>query len=296
MPSRGPAVPSHLYTRWLPAPLWVVAAMSSAQLGAALSVPLFSTIGPSGTAWLRLMWAAILLVLVTRPRLSRLSPEALASVVLLGLATATMMLCYFEAIARIPLGMATTIEFLGPLGVAVMGARQLKHLLWAALAGMGVLLLTGQSLAEAADRTGIAFAAVSGVGWAGYILLMKRVGAVFRGLEGLAVSLVVTACLAAPVGLLQAAPAITLSHVAAGAGLALLVPLLTYVLEMASLRRLTTRTFGILMSAEPAVAALVGLLVLRQRLEPAQLAGIACVVTASIGAARGDARAAAPDN
>ncbi len=163
-----------LDVRWLPAPVWVIGAMLSAQLGAALSVPLFSAIGPSGTAWLRVVWAAAFLLLVARPRLSGLAAHSLAWVLLLGLATAAMMLCYFEAVARIPLGMATTIEFLGPLGVSVIGARRLEHFLWAALAGMGVLLLAGNSVAAPADRIGIAFAAASAVGWASYILLTKR--------------------------------------------------------------------------------------------------------------------------
>lgn len=231
---------ARLDVRGLPAPVWVIGAMLSAQLGTALSVPLFSAIGPSGTAWLRVVWAAAFLLLVARPRLSGLSARSLAWVLLLGLATAAMTLCYFEAVARIPLGMATTIELLGPLGVAVVAARRLEHVLWAALAGMGVLLLAGNSVAEPADRIGIAFAAVSAV----------------------------------------------------GAGLAVLVPLLTYTLEMLSLRRIAARTFGILMSAEPAIGTLVGLVVLRQWLEPVQLAGIGCVVAASLGAARGDARTA----
>lgn len=280
--------------RCLPAPLWVIGAMMSVQLGAALSVPLFSAIGPSGTTWLRLMWATAFLALVARPRLAGRPARSLAGVVLLGFATAGMTLSYFEAVARIPLGMATTIELLGPLGVAVLGARRLSHLLWAALAGLGVLLLAGNSLGEPADRAGVAFAAAAAACWAGYILLTKRVGAAFPRLEGLAASLLVAACVAAPAGLAQAAHAVAPAHIAAAAGLAVLAPLLPYALEMASLRRMTTRSFGVLMSAEPAVSALVGLLVLQQRLGPAQLAGIACVMAASIGATRGDRREAGP--
>ncbi len=276
---------------WLPAPVWVIGAMLSAQLGAALSVPLFTAVGPLGAAWLRVSWAALFLLVAARPRLSGLSAKSSASALLLGLATAVMTLCYFEAVARIPLGMATTIEFLGPLGVAVAGARRLEHLLWAVLAAIGVLLLAGRSMAEPADRIGIAFATAAAAGWASYILLMKRVGAVFPRLEGLAVSLLATACIAAPLGLGPVVRSRALWPVAASAGLALLVPFLTYVLEMLALRRMAARTFGVLMSLEPAIGALVGFLVLQQRLALPELAGIACIVGASLGAAWGDGRA-----
>lgn len=269
----------------LVAPLWAVAAMLSIQLGAGLSAPLLSAIGPSGTTWLRLTWAAVLLVLIARPRLRGQPRKDVLAAVALGVTTAGLTLFYFEAIARIPMGIATTIEFLGPLGVAIALSRRRLDALWAMLAAAGVLLLVSEEgFALSGEVLGYAFAAAAGACWAGYILLTKRVGAAFERMDGLAISLITAAVVSAPLGLMQAAPRLELWHVLAVAGLAVLVPLLPYVLELMALRRLHASTFGVLMSLEPAVSALVGLVILHQHLTPPQWLGIACAVVASIGA------------
>ena len=198
-------------------------------------------------------------------------------------------LAFFEAIARIPLGVAVTIEFLGPLGVALAGSRHARDVAWVMLAGAGVALLTlGDGAGGPLDATGVAFACVSAVCWAAYILLTKHVGARWAGLEGLSVSLVVAALVALPVGAAGAGAELLVPEVLlAGIGLALLIPLLPYVFELIALRRLPTALFGVIMSLEPAIAALLGFLILSQDLAVTGVLAIAMVVLASAGATLG---------
>jgi inner membrane transporter RhtA len=270
----------------LPGIALAVAAMATIQLGAALSEPLFDRIGAAGTVALRLALAALILWPFARPRLRGRSREDMVAAVALGACSGLLTLAFFQAIARIPLGVAVTIEFLGPLGVALAGSRRPRDVGWVLAAGTGVALLTlGNGAGEPLDPVGVAFALVSGTCWAGYILLTKRVGARWPGLEGLSVSLVVAALVALPAGIAGAgAELFSPDLLLAGIGLALLIPLIPYALELISLRRLPTALFGVIMSLEPAIAALLGFLILDQALRVSGVVAIALVSVASAGA------------
>ena len=217
--------------------------------------------------------------------LRRWSLIAWATAVLLGVVSATMTVTFFEAIARIPLATAVAIEFLGPLGVAVLRRTGRWGLLWPPLAFAGVLLVT-QPWYGLTDLVGIGFALAAGLGWACYILLTQRVGQRFHGVAGLAISMPAAALAATPVGLAQAAGHITPFVLLACLGLALILPVIPYTLELLALRRLDAGTFGTLMSVEPAAALLVGAVMLRQIPGWGQVLGIALVTVAAIGAAR----------
>jgi inner membrane transporter RhtA len=264
-----------------------IASMTTIQLGAALSEPLFERIGPSGLVTLRLVLAAAMLWPLTRPRLRGRSRRDLGAAVALGACSGLLTLSFFEAIARIPLGVAVTIEFLGPLGVALAGSRRPRDVVWVVLAAGGVALLTlGDGAGGPLDPAGVAFAGIAACCWGAYILLTKRVGARWAGLQGLAVSLAVAATVTLPTGIAAGgaellAPAVLL----AGLGLALLMPLLPYAFELIALRRLPTALFGVIMSLEPAIAALLGFLILGQHLTAGGVAAIAMVSVASAGAA-----------
>ena len=263
-----------------------VAAMTTVQLGAALSQPLFDRIGAAGTVALRLALAALILWPFARPRLRGRSRADLGAVVALGAFSGGLTLAFFESISRIPLGVAVTFQFLGPLGVALAGSRRPRDVGWVLAAGGGIALLTlGDGAGEPLDAVGVAFALVSAVCWAGYILLTKRVGARWAGLEGLSVSLVVAALVALPAGIAGATGGepLSLEIIAAGIGLALLV-LLPYAFELTALRRLPTALFGVIMSLEPAIAALLGFLILDQELKTTGIVAIAMVSIASAGA------------
>ncbi|MEY9965635.1 inner membrane transporter RhtA [Streptacidiphilus sp. MAP12-16] len=275
----------------IPAPLFCLAAMFSVQTGIALSTPLFRTLGVAGTTSLRLVTASVLLLACTRPRLRGRSRHDLLAAVLLGLASAGMTLLFAGAVDRLPMGTAATIEFLGPLTVALLFSRQLGHVLWAVLAGAGVVLLTlvGEQHGSSLDPLGLACAFGAAACLGGYILLTQRVGRAFDGFDGLALSLTVAALAIAPFGLGQAWHGLSLSPhpwlpLATVAGVALLFPVTPYLLEMTALRRLPERVFSVFASLEPAVSALIGLLVLGQLLGGVQLLGIACVIAASAGA------------
>ncbi|MEY9870709.1 inner membrane transporter RhtA [Streptacidiphilus sp. MAP12-33] len=279
----------------IPAPLFCLAAMVTVQLGIALSTPLFPQLGVAGTTLLRLVTASTVLLLATRPRLRGRSAHDLGAAALLGLASAGMTLTFAGAVARIPMGTAATIEFLGPLAVALGFSRRLGHVLWALLAAAGVALLTlvgGGGPGSGHDHVsaaGLAFAFGAAVCLALYILLTQRVGSAFSGFEGLALSLTVAAVVLVPFGAAQAWHGVTTSAhpwvpLLSAAGVAMLFPVAPYLLEMTALRRLPQRVFSVIASLEPAVSALVGLAVLGQVLSLVQLAGIACVVAASAGA------------
>jgi inner membrane transporter RhtA len=272
----------------VPPAMLAVAAMASVQLGAALSTNLFASVGPVGSAWLRLAWAALALLALTRPRPWRLARGELVTVGLLGVNSAAMTAFYIEAVARIPLGVATTIEFLGPLAVAILARPRLGALPVAGLAATGVALVTNVFGAHgsALSASGVGFALLAGAGWGSYIVLNRRVGAAVPGLAGMALALGVGAIILAPSGLLQAHGHVSGTAVLVSAGLAVLLPLAPYALEMTALRRMHQATFGILMSLEPAIGALIGFTVLGQRLGWGALAGIGCVVAASVLALR----------
>ena len=276
--------------RVLPPPWsWAVAAMALIQFGAALSHPMLLSSGPVAVTWLRLCWASALLLAFVRP--FDAWREVLAgrawSAVVLGVASGAMTLCYFESLARIPQGMANAIEFLGPLSVAVIGSRRPRDLLWAALAAAGVALLLRPGKAWQPDAAGVAYPPAARRLLGVYIVLTKRVGVRFAGFDGIAVSLTIAALVTAPAGLAQAWGQVSTRDVLAAGGLAILIPVLPYVLELAALRRLSTRSFGILMSAEPAIATFMGAVVLAQIPGPLPALGFLCVIAASIGTLRG---------
>lgn len=262
--------------------------MVSVQLGAAVSTRLFAALSPAGTAWLRLTIAALVLVAVVRPRLGRLPRGVLLGTLGLGAVTGLLMVSFIEAVARIPLGTAVAIEFLGPLSVAAVRSHRRSALVWPALALLGVLTLTRPWVGHL-DVLGVGFAVGAAVGWAAYILLTQRVGRQLDGLTGLALSLATAAVVTAPIGAWAAVRGLTIGTAAIGVGVAVLVPLLPYVLEMWALRRMPLAAFGTLMAVEPAVATVLGLVLLHQGLSAVQLLGVALVVIAGVGAQRAPA-------
>jgi inner membrane transporter RhtA len=265
----------------IPVTLWLIAAVLLAQFAAAVSVPLIHRSGSTSITALRMLWAAAMLLIVARPRLLGLGRRQIMGGVTLGLTTAGMAFFFFAAVGRVPVGTVVSIEFLGPLTLALTGSRRLRDLVWALLAALGVWLLTRGG--GGVDIIGYGFAAASAACWAGYILLTRRVGRVFTGVQGLTVSIFVAALVGLPIGILPHWRSIGWAPVLLMALIALLSPVLTYSLEMAALRRMEPRRFGILMSLEPAAAAMMGFLVLGQRLSLSQLTGMACVTLASLG-------------
>jgi inner membrane transporter RhtA len=204
--------------------------------------------------------------------------------VLFGVVLAGMNWSFYEALDRLPLGVAVTIEFLGPLGVAVVGSRRVLDGLWAVLAAAGVLLLAARGGHSGVHATGVVLALGTAACWACYILLSKRVGAVFAQLDGLAIALGVGSLLVIPAGVVEGGTAVLHPAVVAGGlGVALLSSLIPYSLEIVALRRLSAAAFGLLMSLEPAVAALAGVLVLGQAVTAVLAVALVLVVTASVG-------------
>lgn len=266
-----------------------LASMTFVQLGLAASVGLVDELGVAGVAWLRLAWAGVLLLVLVRPRRSAFTRSSLGACVALGLATGATTILFMAAVARLPLGTASALEFLGPLGVAIARGRGTARL-WALVAALGVLLLT-EPWHGAADPVGVAFALGAACGWASYILLTQKVGDELSGVQGLAISMPVAAVLATAVAGPSVITGLSLEWLLAGLGLALLLPVIPFALELSALRRLTAVAFGTLMCLEPAIALLVGLLLLDQVPGWVPVAGIGLVIVAGIGAERTGARA-----
>ncbi|RNE67470.1 EamA family transporter [Cryobacterium tepidiphilum] len=267
--------------------------MLSVQLGSALSVGLIAEVGAAGTAWLRLSVGAVIFVLLAPPPLRMVRRRDVSALLGLGVATGIVTMAFLAAIERIPLGTAVAIEFLGPLTVAAVRSHNAKALLWPLTALLGVILLTEPWLGEV-DIVGIGFAVVSGVGWGTYIVLTQRVGDRFSGITGLSFTIPIAALTAAIVGVPQAAGHISLAILVAAAGLALLLPVLPFALEMIALRHLTPHAFGTLMALEPAFGVLLGLVVLGQQPSATQVLGILLVVLAGAAAQRRGRRGASP--
>lgn len=268
------------------APAMVIVAVLSVQLGAALATSIFDQVGPAGTVLYRLAFAAVVLGLIWRPRPLGAGRRGLWLALLFGGTLAAMNYAFYEAIDRIPLGIAVTLEFVGPLGVALAGSRHRLDLAWVALAAAGILLLADPS--GSGDRLGIALALTAGGFWAAYILLSARVGAAWDGGRGLAVAMPVAALLMVGPGVAAGGGELLDPGIAAtGLAVAMLSSVIPYSLELEALRRIAVGVFGVLMSLEPGVAALVGLVALSQGLTPAEVAGIALVAVASAGALRG---------
>ncbi|NJC68399.1 EamA family transporter [Planosporangium thailandense] len=267
--------------------------MLCVQLGLAASVGLFDRVGPQGAAWLRLAWAGVILLVAVRPRPSRFTRSGLLASVALGVVTSGVTLFFMAAVARLPLGTASALEFLGPLGVATARGHGGKKL-WPALAAVGVLLLT-EPWRGTADLAGCGYALAAAVCWAAYILLTQRVGDEVSGLRGLAISMPVAGLVATAVAAPTVAPRLTWGLVVTGLGLAILLPVVPFSLELLALRRLTTSAFGTLMSLEPAIALVIGVVALHQVPDVAPVVGLAFVVAAGIGAERTGARTSAAD-
>jgi inner membrane transporter RhtA len=265
-----------------------ITSMLCVQLGLAVSVGLFDQIGPEGAAWLRLAWAGVVLLVLVRPRPNAFTRESLLACVALGLVIAAMTMLFMAAVARLPLGTASALEFLGPLGVAVVRGRG-RSKVWAAVAAVGVLLLT-EPWTGTADIVGIGFALAAAVCWAAYILLTQRVGDQVSGVQGLAIAMPVAALTATVIAGPSVFGQLTWELLFVGLGLAVLLPVVPFALEMLALRRLTAAAFGTLMCLEPAIAVVVGLLALGQVPGPAPVLGIAFVVAAGIGAERTGSR------
>ncbi len=271
-------------TRRFPAPLLVLAAVVSVQFGGALAATLVPVVGVFGSVTLRLAIATAVLLAAVRPRLRGRTGSDWLTVLAFGAVLAMMNLFFYGSLARIPLGVAVTVEFLGPLVLATVLSHRRKDLLAVAGAAVGVVLISGITSTPWTDLdlTGLGLAVAAGASWAAYIILSGRTGARFAQLDGLAIAMMVAAALVAPVGLLTAGSALwTPDALWRGAGIAVLSSVLPYSLELIALRRLATHVFGILLSLEPAVAALAGLIVLGQQLTAVQLLGMACVITAS---------------
>lgn len=266
-----------------------LASMCCVQLGVAASVGLFEQIGAAGAAWLRLAWAGVLLGLAVRPWRASLSRSGLLTCIVLGVVTAAMTLLFMAAVTRLPLGTASALEFLGPLGVAIVRGRAAARA-WAVVAGSGVLLLT-EPWHGGTDAVGVCFALAAAGCWAAYILLTQRAGDEATGLTALAISMPVAAVVATVVVGPSVIGAISWQLMLVGLGLALLLPIIPFSLELLALRRLTTAAFGTLMSLEPAIALVIGLFALGQVPGMGAFAGIGLVVIAGIGAERTGARA-----
>ena len=267
----------------------VLFSIVSVQIGAAIAKGLFDSLGPGGTVFLRISFAALVLFALVRPKLRGHDRSGYFVAGVFGLTLAGMNLSLYLAIDRIPLGVAVTLEFLGPLGVAVAGSRRLLDLLWASLATAGVLLLAPLDALGGTDLdpVGVGFALLAGSLWAGYILLSARTGSAFAGGTGLVIALCVGTVVLLPVGLLGAGYALLDPRLLlVGFGVAMLSSAIPYSLELEALRRLPARVFGVLMSLEPAVAALVGLLVLGERLDLRAAAAVLLVTLAAAGASR----------
>lgn len=277
-------------------PAWslAVTAMLSVQMGAALSVDLIGVVGPAGTAWLRLTIAAVVFLVLGRPSPRSIQRRDLPALLGLGVTTGLQTVAFLAAIERIPLGTTVAIEFLGPLTVATVRSHRVQALIWPLLALVGVVLLT-QPWQGDIDVLGVLLAVAAAVGWGVYILLTQRVGDRFSGIQGLAVTVPIAALTAAVVGVPQAIGHIDGQVILVAAGLAVLLPLLPYTLEMEALRRMTHLAFGTLMALEPAFGVIVGLVVLAQRPSAGQVVGIVLVVCAGIGAQRGGTRTRTDD-
>jgi inner membrane transporter RhtA len=271
----------------VPAPLLLVAAILSIQCGAAASTALFDSVGVVGAAFARTVAAALILLVLARPQLRGRSRRDLAVVLVFGVQLALMMVLFLAAIERLPLAVVVTLEFLGPLGVALLGSRRPLDLLWVALALGGVVLFAGDPTAADGDWLGMAMALAAGALWGSYILMAQRVGRRWEGSQGLAVSMAVVALLLAPVGIAQGgADLLDPGVMLLAAGVGVLAGALPFALELAALRRMAARTYGVLVSLEPAVAALVGLVALSQMPRVAEAVAVLLVVAASIGATR----------
>ncbi|HKQ17921.1 MAG TPA: DMT family transporter, partial [Solirubrobacterales bacterium] len=262
----------------------VLTGIASVQFGSALATTLFDEAGPAGTVLLRTAFAALVLAAIWQPAMRGRGETTWRAVALYGVCLVGMNLCFYESLDRIPLGIAVTLEFVGPLTVAIVGTRSRRDVVWVVLAAAGVVLLA-PGIGDGLDALGVAFALTAGGFWGAYILIAARIGRGSAGLGGLSAAMIYATIILVPFGVADAgADLLHPGVLAAGLGVALLSSVLPYTVELEALRRLPERTFGVLLSLEPAVAALVGLVVLDQHLLGREIVAIALVVAASAGA------------
>ena len=268
----------------LPAVFMLMGSISSIQIGIAISTFLFDEVGVAGTVFLRSALAAVVLVLIWRPS-PRIPQAQLRLVVFFGITLAAVSLAIYEAIDRIPLGTAITLEFIGPLAVALITSRRPRDLVWAGMAAVGIVLLTGGIQGGALDALGIVLALVAAFFWGAYIMLGTRLGVDSSGGSLLALAMVFATVLTLPPGVIGGgSDLLAPSVLAVGFVVGLLTAAIPFSLEFEAMRRLPSNVFGVMMSLQPAVAALIGFLVLGQHVSLVQAAAIALVVTASAGA------------
>jgi inner membrane transporter RhtA len=264
----------------------VLCGIASVQFGSAVAAKLFAQVGPGGAVLLRLVSATIVLVAIWRPRVRTIGRRELLLACAFGAVLAGMNLSFYHAIDRIPLGIAVTIEFVGPLTVAVLGSRRPIDVLWVGLAALGILALT-KGATHGIDTLGAALALGAGCLWGCYILLNAGVGRAFEGGAGLALAMTVASIIVLPVGIGEGgAHLLEPRSLALGAAVGMLSSAIPYSFELEALRRIPPPVFGVLMSLEPAMAAMAGLIVLGQSLDLRSILGIGLVVAASIGASR----------
>jgi inner membrane transporter RhtA len=254
------------------------------QFGAAVAVPVMVLHGSFGITAMRLVCAALVMLVLVRPDFSSFSKRQWAAAAALGTTMALMTLSYFEAITRIPIGPAITIDFLGPLAVAVVALKGWAKLALPLLAALGVLAICYSHQGWLFNPIGVLFALAAACGWASYIILMRHVGQLFSEQEGLSLSFIVAALVALPLAFAIEPSELSLAQLPVAAGLAVLTPLIPFTLEMMALRRMDIGAFSILMSLEPALGAIFGYVILRQMLSAQQIIGILAVMVASIGA------------
>ncbi len=267
----------------------VVLGVGCFQFGAALAKGLFEDVGPGGTVFLRVAFAALILLVMWRPSFRGYSWREYGVAAIFGLALAAMNFAFYSSLERIPLGVAVTLEFTGPLAVAVMGSRKLLDMVWVVLAAGGILLLAPLGVLGGLDLdpAGVALALLAGCFWASYIILSAKTGGIFPGGTGLTLAMCIGAVALLPIGISQGGLSLLdPKALLIGAAVALLSSAIPYSLEMEALRKLPTRVFGVLMSLEPAVAALVGFIVLSEALEPRAILAIFLVTVAAVGASR----------
>lgn len=271
----------------VPPGLMVLVAIASVQTGSAVARTLFDDLGASGVTLLRLTLSALLLLAVLRPRVRTWGSQQWQAAALLGAAMAAMNLAFYLSLRTVPLGIAVTVEFVGPLLLALAQTRRAVDVLWALLAGSGVVLL-GLDTASGVPLSGLGLALLAGMFWAAYILASARVGRLLPGLDGLAVALAVAALMVLPFGAGGASAVLDAPLLLVGGlAVAVLSSVVPYGLELLALRRMPTRVFGILMSLEPAAAAVAGLVVLSQALGPRELVALLLVSLASLGVTLG---------
>lgn len=260
-------------------------AMASIQSGASLAKSMFPVVGAQGTTTLRLIFASVIMLLLLRPWRAQLTSNSLRTVIVYGMALGGMNFLFYMSLRTVPLGIAVALEFTGPLAVAIYASRKAVDFLWIALAIIGLLLLIpmGES-SSSIDLTGVAYALSAGACWALYIVFGQKAGA-DNGVQTAALGVMIAALLVAPIGIVHAGAALlTPSLIPIAIGVAILSTALPYTLEMVALTRLPARTFGTLMSIEPAFGALSGLLFLHEHLSLAQWLAISCIILASVGA------------